>query len=239
MNAIEILGITKEYGGRRVVDKLELTVRAGELFALLGINGAGKSTTIKMLSCLTVPTAGDANLMGHSIRSDSRAAKELLAVSPQETAIAPNLTVWENLELMAGIYGRPPGRLEEVAAQLGLWAWAKARAKTLSGGWQRRLSIAMALVSQPEVLFLDEPTLGLDVLARRELWGVIRGLKGHTAMVLTTHYLEEAESLADRIGIMNQGRLRAVGTVEELEALAGCEKFEDAFVALAGEEAVS
>ena len=239
MNAIEILGITKEYGGRRVVDKLELTVRAGELFALLGINGAGKSTTIKMLSCLTVPTAGDANLMGHSIRCDSRAAKELLAVSPQETAIAPNLTVWENLELMAGIYGRPPGRLEEVAAQLGLGAWAKARAKTLSGGWQRRLSIAMALVSQPEVLFLDEPTLGLDVLARRELWGVIRGLKGHTAMVLTTHYLEEAESLADRIGIMNQGRLRAVGTVEELEALAGCEKFEDAFVALAGEEAVS
>ena len=239
MNAIEILGITKEYGGRRVVDKLELTVRAGELFALLGINGAGKSTTIKMLSCLTVPTAGDANLMGHSIRSDSRAAKELLAVSPQETAIAPNLTVWENLELMAGIYGRPPGRLDEVTAQLGLGAWAKARAKTLSGGWQRRLSIAMALVSQPEVLFLDEPTLGLDVLARRELWGVIRGLKGHTAMILTTHYLEEAESLADRIGIMNHGRLRAVGTVEELEALAGCEKFEDAFVALAGEEAAS
>ena len=239
MNAIEILGITKEYGGRRVVDKLELTVRAGELFALLGINGAGKSTTIKMLSCLTVPTAGDANLMGHSIRSDSRAAKELLAVSPQETAIAPNLTVRENLELMAGIYGRPPGRLDEVTAQLGLGAWAKARAKTLSGGWQRRLSIAMALVSQPEVLFLDEPTLGLDVLARRELWGVIRGLKGHTAMILTTHYLEEAESLADRIGIMNHGRLRAVGTVEELEALAGCEKFEDAFVALAGEEAAS
>ncbi len=177
--------------------------------------------------------------MGHSVRRDSRGAKELLAVSPQETAIAPNLTVRENLELMAGIYGRPPGRLDEVTAQLGLGAWAKARAKTLSGGWQRRLSIAMALVSQPEVLFLDEPTLGLDVLARRELWGVIRGLKGHTAMILTTHYLEEAESLADRIGIMNHGRLRAVGTVEELEALAGCEKFEDAFVALAGEEAAS
>ena len=239
MNAIEILGLTKEYGGRRVVDELELTVPAGELFALLGVNGAGKSTTIKMLSCLTVPTAGDANLMGHSVRRDSRGAKELLAVSPQETAIAPNLTVRENLELMAGIYGRPPGGLDEVTAQPGLGAWAKARAKTLSGGWQRRLSIAMALVSQPEVLFLDEPTLGLDVLARRELWGVIRGLKGHTAMILTTHYLEEAESLADRIGIMNHGRLRAVGTVEELEALAGCEKFEDAFVALAGEEAAS
>ena len=239
MNAIEILGLTKEYGGRKVVDRLELTVPAGELFALLGVNGAGKSTTIKMLSCLTVPTEGDGRLMGRSVRTDSHRAKEILAVSPQETAIASNLTVRENRELMAGIYGRPKERITQVMEQLDLGQWAKQRAKTLSGGWQRRLSIAMALVSQPEVLFLDEPTLGLDVLARRELWGVIRGLKGHTAMVLTTHYLEEAESLADRIGIMNQGRLRAVGTVEELEALAGCEKFEDAFVALAGEEAVS
>ena len=239
MNAIEIVGLTKRYAGRRVVDALELTVPAGELFALLGVNGAGKSTTIKMLSCLTVPTAGDGLLMGRSVTKDSHRAKEILAVSPQETAIAPNLTAAENLELMAGIYGRPRERAGQVMDQLGLGRWARQRARTLSGGWQRRLSIAMALVSQPEVLFLDEPTLGLDVLARRELWGVIRGLKGHTAMVLTTHYLEEAESLADRIGIMNQGRLRAVGTVEELEALAGCEKFEDAFVALAGEEAVS
>ena len=239
MNAMRILGLTKEYAGRRVVDSLELTVPAGELFALLGVNGAGKSTTIKMLSCLTVPTQGDAELMGHSVRTDSHRAKEILAVSPQETAIAPNLTVRENLELMAGIYGRPEGRVDEVTAQLGLDEWAKARAKTLSGGWQRRLSIAMALVSQPEVLFLDEPTLGLDVLARRELWSVIRGLKGRTAIILTTHYLEEAESLADRIGIMNRGRLRAVGTAEELKALAGRDSFEDAFVALAGEEAAS
>ena len=221
MNAIEILGLTKEYGGRRVVDRLELTVPAGELFALLGVNGAGKSTTIKMLSCLTVPTEGDGRLMGRSVRTDSHRAKEILAVSPQETAIASNLTVRENLELMAGIYGRPKERITQVMEQLDLGQWAKQRAKTLSGGWQRRLSIAMALVSQPEVLFLDEPTLGLDVLARRELWSVIRGLKGHTAIILTTHYLEEAESLADRIGIMNAGRLRAVGTAEELKALAG------------------
>lgn len=239
MNAIEILGLTKEYGGRRVVDRLELSIPAGELFALLGVNGAGKSTTIRMLSCLAVPTEGDAQLMGHSVRGDSRAAKEILAVSPQETAIAPNLTVRENLELMAGIYGRPRGRVGQVTAQLGLEQWVKQRAKTLSGGWQRRLSIAMALVSQPEVLFLDEPTLGLDVLARRELWGVIRELKGHTTVILTTHYLEEAESLADRVGIMNRGRLRAVGTPEELKALAGCMSFEDAFVTLAGEEAAS
>lgn len=239
MTAIQIMGLTKEYGGRRVVDRLELSIPKGELFALLGVNGAGKSTTIKMLSCLTVPTGGDARLMGRSICRDSRRAKEILAVSPQETAVAPNLTVRENLELMAGVYGRPKGQVDETAAQLGLGQVAKQRAKTLSGGWQRRLSIAMALVSQPEVLFLDEPTLGLDVLARRELWGVIRDLKGHATMILTTHYLEEAESLAGRIGIMNQGRLRAVGTAEELKALAGCESFEDAFVALAGEEAAS
>ncbi len=239
MNAIEITGLTKEYAGRRVVDKLELSVPAGELFALLGVNGAGKSTTIKMLSCLTAPTQGDARLMGHSVTKDSHQAKEILAVSPQETAVAPNLTAAENLELMAGIYGRPRQLAAQVQAQLGLDRWGGTRAKNLSGGWQRRLSIAMALVSQPEILFLDEPTLGLDVLARRELWSVIRGLKGRTAMILTTHYLEEAEALADRIGVMNAGRLRAVGTAEELKALAGCQSFEDAFVALAGEEAAS
>lgn len=239
MNAIQILGLSKEYGRRRVVDALELTVPAGELFALLGVNGAGKSTTIKMLSCITVPTQGDARIMGRSVRTDSHRAKEILAVSPQETAIAPNLTVRENLELMAGIYAQPKERVAEVTARLGLEEWAGRRARTLSGGWQRRLSIAMALVSRPEVLLLDEPTLGLDVLARRELWSVIRGFKGHTAIILTTHYLEEAESLADRIGIMVSGRLRAVGTAEELKVLAGCENFEDAFVALAGEGAAS
>lgn len=239
MNAIQITGLSRDYGKRRVVDRLSLTVAQGELFALLGVNGAGKSTTIKMLSCLTVPTEGDGRLMGRSVRTDSHRAKEILAVSPQETAIASNLTVQENLELMAGIYGRPKERITQVMEQLDLGQWAKQRAKTLSGGWQRRLSIAMALVSQPEVLFLDEPTLGLDVLARRELWSVIRGLKGHTAIILTTHYLEEAESLADRIGIMNAGRLRAVGTAEELKALAGRDSFEDAFVALAGGEAAS
>jgi len=239
MNAVRIMGLTKEYGGRRAVDHLELDIPAGELFALLGVNGAGKSTTIKMLSCLTVPTEGDAELLGRSVRAQARAAKEILAVSPQETAVAPGLTVAENLELMAGVYGRPKARAGEVMDRLGLAPWAKSKAKTLSGGWQRRLSIAMALVSQPEVLFLDEPTLGLDVLARRELWETIRGLKGRTTMILTTHYLEEAEALADRIGIMNAGRLRAVGTAAELKALAGCDDLEDAFVALAGEGAAS
>ena len=239
MNAIQITGLSRDYGKRRVVDRLSLTVAQGELFALLGVNGAGKSTTIKMLCCLTAPTEGDAALMGRSVRTDSPGAREVLAVSPQETAVAPNLTVRENLELMAGVYRRPREAAEEVLEDLGLGQWAGQQARTLSGGWQRRLSIAMALVSRPEVLFLDEPTLGLDVLARRELWGVIRRLKGRTAIVLTTHYLEEAEALADRIGGMAAGRLRAVGTAEKLKALAGCETFEDAFVALAGEGAAS
>ncbi len=239
MNAIQITGLSRDYGKRRVVDRLSLTVAQGELFALLGVNGAGKSTTIKMLCCLTAPSEGDAALMGRSVRTDSPGAREVLAVSPQETAVAPNLTVRENLELMAGVYRRPREAAEEVLEDLGLGQWAGQQARTLSGGWQRRLSIAMALVSRPEVLFLDEPTLGLDVLARRELWGVIRRLKGRTAIVLTTHYLEEAEALADRIGVMAAGRLRAVGTAEELKALAGCETFEDAFVALAGEGAAS
>ncbi len=235
MNAIETRGLTKRYGEKTAVDRLDLTVQQGELYALLGVNGAGKSTTIKMLSCLARPTEGDALLLGDSILTAPEAVKRKINVSPQETAVAPNLTVRENLELIAGIYGGSR-RKEQAAAmleQLGLEEVAKSRARILSGGWQRRLSIAMALISEPEILFLDEPTLGLDVLARRELWHVIEGLKGRTTVILTTHYLEEAEALAHRIGIMAAGRLRAVGTPEELKALAGAHTFEDAFVSLA------
>ncbi len=234
MNAIETRGLTKRYGDLTAVDSLDLAVEQGELFALLGVNGAGKSTTIKLLSCLAAPTAGDARLLGHSVVTEADQVKRGIAVSPQETAVAPNLTVEENLNLMAGIYG-VPGEAGRLMAELGLDEVAKRRAKVLSGGWQRRLSIAMALVSQPEILFLDEPTLGLDVLARRELWQVIEGLKGRVTTILTTHYLEEAEALADRVGIMAHGRLRAVGTAAELKALVGTDRFEDAFIALADE----
>ena len=236
MNAIETKKLTKRYGDLTAVRDLDLTIRQGELYALLGVNGAGKSTTIKMLSCLSRPTSGDAWLLGHSILSDSAAVKKLISVSPQETAVAPNLSVRENLELMAGIYGeaRRAQRATEVMEQLGLGEAANRRAKVLSGGWQRRLSIAMALISRPKILFLDEPTLGLDVLARRELWAVIEGLKGSVTTILTTHYLEEAEALSDRVGIMAAGELRAVGSPQELKALAGVGSFEDAFVALAG-----
>ena len=237
MNAIEIQGLRKCYGSLTAVDDLNLIIGQGEFFALLGVNGAGKTTTIKMLSCLTLPTAGDAKLLGRSICTEAEQVKRVIAVSPQETAIAPNLSVTENLEFLAGIHGlskeAAKARTAVMLETLGLQPVAKQRAKTLSGGWQRRLSIALALVSQPEILFLDEPTLGLDVLARRELWRVIEALKGKVTVILTTHYLEEAEALADRIGVMAAGRLKAVGTVAELLAMTGGKNLEDAFVILA------
>ena len=241
MNAIEIKKLTKKYKDVTAVDGLELSVRQGELFALLGVNGAGKTTTIKMLSCLTAPTSGEAHLGGKSIVSQPNEVKRIIGVSPQETAVAPNLTVRENLELMAGIAGvsRKEARLraEKTLEEFHLREIADKRAKTLSGGWQRRLSIAMALISEPKLLFLDEPTLGLDVLARRELWREIEALKGKITVILTTHYMEEAEQLADRVGIMAAGKLRVCGTPAELLALSGKTRFEDACVASAGGEA--
>ena len=216
MNAIEIQGLTKRYGPITAVDGLDLTVRQGELFALLGVNGAGKTTTIKMLSCLTRPDGGDARLLGRSVVTDTAAVKNCIGVSPQETAVAPNLTA----------------RVEELARTLDLEPVLARRAGKLSGGWQRRLSIAMALVARPEILFLDEPTLGLDVLARAELWDVIRALKGRITVILTTHYMEEAEALSDRVGVMKDGCLLALSTPEELKVRTGCEKFEDAFIAI-------
>lgn len=236
MNAIQAVGLTKKYKGVTAVDGLDLSIRSGELFSLLGVNGAGKTTTIKMLSCLTQPTSGDALLGGMSIKKDPAAVKRIIGVSPQETAVAPNLTVRENLELMCGVRGYSRARSRERAAELseefGLGEISGRKAGKLSGGWQRRLSIAMALTGQPEILFLDEPTLGLDVIARSELWDTVRCLKGKTTVVLTTHYMEEAEALSDRIGIMRGGRLLALGTAGELKALAGAERFEDAFVKL-------
>ncbi len=242
MIAIQTTNLTKKYKEKIVVDSLNLSIEQGELFALLGLNGAGKTTTIKMLSCLTRPTSGDAMILGSSIVSNSIKVKEQINVSPQETAIAPNLTVRENLELIAGIYGsdkkQSKQKAEDSISSFGLSDIAQDKAKTLSGGWQRRLSIAMALISEPQILFLDEPTLGLDVLARRELWGVIKKLKGKITIILTTHYLEEAESLSDRIGIMTKGELKAIGTADELTKKTNTAKFEDAFIALAEEGSI-
>ncbi|MGM0885027.1 MAG: ABC transporter ATP-binding protein [Bacillota bacterium] len=238
--SIEIKELTKQYKSRMVVDHLTLSIDKGEFFALLGQNGAGKTTTIKMLSCLLTPTSGDALLLGDSIVTNSKAVKQKINVSPQETAVAPNLSVKENLELLAKIYGSNKQQSQMKAAQMmkefGLTERAKNKAKTLSGGMQRRLSIAMALISNPEIIFLDEPTLGLDVRSRRELWKVLSGLKGKITIILTTHYLEEAEALADRIGIMHGGKLHALGTVNELKETTGQSSLEDAFLILTKEE---
>lgn len=236
MEAIKTVGLTKKYKNLTAVDGLDLSVERGELFSLLGINGAGKTTTIKMLSCLTQPTSGDALLNGRSVVTEAAAVKDIIGVSPQETAVAPKLSVRENLELMCGVHGfSRETRVQKVAEltdRLDLREVLDRKAGKLSGGWQRRLSIAMALISEPEILFLDEPTLGLDVLARSDLWDVIRALKGKITIILTTHYMEEAEALSDRIGIMKAGRLIALGTAAELKAQAGTDRFEDAFVAL-------
>jgi ABC-2 type transport system ATP-binding protein len=234
MKAIETRQLTKKYKDITAVDTLDLAVEEGELLALLGVNGAGKTTTIKMLSGLTQPTGGDALLMGNSICKNFAAGKTMLSVSPQETAVAPGLSVKENLELMCGIYGFSKGkrkeRMREVTQQLGLETVLGKKAGKLSGGWQRRLSIAMALISEPQILFLDEPTLGLDVLARSDLWDLIRALKGKITIVLTTHYMEEAEALSDRIAIMKDGKLLCSDTSEGIKRAAGTDDFEQAFV---------
>lgn len=239
MQAIQATGLVKRYRNITAVDRLNLQIEQGELFSLLGVNGAGKTTAIKMLSCLTVPTEGDALVGGYSITKRPDQVKRLIGVSPQETAIAPNLSVRENLELICGIHGfskeKERTKIAELSAQFDLDAVLQRKAGKLSGGWQRRVSIAMALISEPQILFLDEPTLGLDVIARHDLWDTIRTLKGRITIVLTTHYMEEAEALSDRIGIMKDGRLLACGTAESLKEQAGVTDFETAFVTIVKE----
>ncbi len=236
MKAIQTEHLTKKYKDLTAVDGLDLTVEQGEIFSLLGINGAGKTTTIKMLCALVRPTAGDAWLMGKSVLREPAAVKECIGVSPQETAVAPNLTAEENLALMCGVRGFTKEKTQEKLRQLteafSLTPILNKRAGKLSGGWQRRLSIAMALIGEPKILFLDEPTLGLDVIARSELWDVIRTLRGSTTIILTTHYMEEAQALSDRIGIMKAGKLLCVDTAHGLMARTGQDSFEKAFVAL-------
>ncbi|MBR4290160.1 MAG: ABC transporter ATP-binding protein [Oscillospiraceae bacterium] len=234
MEVIRIENLTKKYKDLTAVDNLSLSIRQGELFSLLGVNGAGKTTTIKMLCCLTAPTSGDAFLHGSSICQDPSSVKKMIAVSPQETAVAAGLSVKENLELICGVHGfskeKRNAKVIELTHQMGLETVLKKKAGKLSGGWQRRLSIAMALISEPQILFLDEPTLGLDVLSRSDLWDMIRALKGKITIILTTHYMEEAEALSDRIAIMKEGRLLLCGTPDELKQTAGTENIEQAFI---------
>jgi ABC-2 type transport system ATP-binding protein len=235
MLSIETKNLTKKFKEKTVVNGIELRINEGELFALLGTNGAGKTTTIKMLSTLILPTDGEIKINGLDIIKDRQKIKEIINVSPQETAIAPNLSVKENLEFMAGVYQIPnkEEKINELVKMFKLEEVLNQKAKTLSGGWQRKVSIAIALINEPKILFLDEPTLGLDVIERKELWNVIEKLKGKITIILTTHYMEEAESLSDIIGIMAKGNLVDVGTAKELIKRAGTKNFEDAFVKIA------
>ena len=239
MPAIKTQGLVKRYKKVTAVDGLDLEVQRGELFALLGLNGAGKTSTIKMLCGLTKPTEGEAWLGGYSVTRQPEQIKALIGVSPQETAVAQNLTVKENLALICGIHGfskeKTEDKIQALSRQFSLESVLKRKAGKLSGGFQRRLSIAMALIGEPEIIFLDEPTLGLDVIARHELWDAIHALKGKVTVILTTHYMEEAQALSDRIGIMKNGRLLAVGTAEELKQKSGCNDFEQAFMSIVKE----
>jgi ABC-2 type transport system ATP-binding protein len=237
--AIIIKELTKKFKDHTAVDHLSLTIEEGEFFALLGENAAGKTTTIKMLSCLLIPTNGDAHMNGDSIVEKPVAVKQKINLSPQESAVASNLTVRENLEFFAKIYGfheeEAKQKTMEIMTKFSLTDRADRKAKTMSGGLQRRLSIAMAMISDPEILFLDEPTLGLDIRARRDLWNILLDLKGKMTIILTTHYLEEIEVLADRVGVMSRGKLHALGTTEELKTQTGQQTLEDVFLTLTEE----
>ena len=237
MIAVEAKNLTKRYKNKTAVDNINFTVEEGELFALLGVNGAGKTTTIRMLSCLSMPSSGEAFVCGKNCVGESYSVKSYIGISPQDTAVAGNLTVRENLEFMSKVYGfdkaKVKSRCDEMISLFNMNYVQNSRAKTLSGGYKRKLSIAMALITEPKVMFLDEPTLGLDVLARRELWQAIELLKGKVTIILTTHYMEEAEHLSDKIAIMLDGKIAEMGTLSELEKLSGKTGLEDVFVEIA------
>lgn len=232
MIEIDIKDLTKKYKEVVAVDNLNIQIKKGEIFSLLGTNGAGKTTTIKILSTLLLPSNGEVKINNFDLIKDKMKIKEIINISPQETAIAPNLTVLENLEFMAGIYQikNKKEKIDTLIKTFNLEEVLNKKAKNLSGGYQRKLSIAISLINNPQILFLDEPTLGLDVISRKELWKVIKELKGKVTIILTTHYMEEANSLSDRVGIMNKGKLIALGTPNELIKKSKTKTFEDAFV---------
>lgn len=237
MAEIETKQLNKFYKNLHALKDINLWIKENELFGLLGVNGAGKTTLIKILTCLSKQTSGEAYVHGFSVKDNPEKVKEIVDVSPQETAVAHNLTVRENLDFFASLYNtRDEAYISSVVNAFSLEEVENQRAKTLSGGWKRRLSIAIGLISKPKILFLDEPTLGLDVIARRELWKIINNMKGKITIILTTHYLEEAEALCDRVAVMAKGKVKAIGTPAELKAIAKTDNFEDAFIKIAEDE---
>ena len=233
MFAIETKNLTKKFKERTAVNEINLKINQGELFALLGTNGAGKTTLIKILCGLTRKTSGTITINNFNLDKEIDKIKEIIDISPQETSVANNLTVKENLEFFANIYNNNDANtINEIVDIFNLNEVLNQRAKTLSGGYKRRLSIAIALISKPKILFLDEPTLGLDVFARRELWNIIKKLQKNITIILTSHYLEEIENLCDRVAILSNGKLLKTGTIEEIKQITNTQNFEDAFIKL-------
>ena len=236
MEIINIDTVCKNYKENKALKGVSLAIEEGELFGLLGVNGAGKTTLIKIMCGLTKKTKGKVTIAGYDLDKDIDKIKEIIDISPQETSVANNLTVKENLEFFANIHdNKEPQNLDEIIDTFSLQEVLNQKAKTLSGGYKRRLSIAIALVSKPKVLFLDEPTLGLDVFARRELWGIIKKLKHNITIILTSHYLEEIENLCDRVAILSKGKLLKTGTVEDMKKMTDTQNFEDAFIKIVEE----
>ena len=234
MEIIKVENVCKDYKNIKALNNVSLSINEGELYGLLGVNGAGKTTLLKILSGLTDMTSGKFSVSNYSNKEIDE-IKKIIDISPQESAVAMNLTVLENLKFFQELYNQKDDEyLEEIINDLGLSEVKKQRAKTLSGGYQRRLSIALGLISKPKILLLDEPTLGLDVLARRELWNIINKFKGKITIILTSHYLEEIEALCDRVSIMSKGNLLIEGTIDEIKKKANEDSFEEAFVKIVG-----
>jgi ABC-2 type transport system ATP-binding protein len=233
MNIITINNVCKNYKSKKALDNVCLSIKQNELFGLLGVNGAGKTTLIKILCGLTRKTSGTITINNFNLDKEIDKIKEIIDISPQETSVANNLTVKENLEFFANIYNNNDVKtINEIIDIFNLNEVLNQRAKTLSGGYKRRLSIAIALISKPKILFLDEPTLGLDVFARRELWNIIKKLQKNITIILTSHYLEEIENLCDRVAILSNGKLLKTGTIEEIKQITNTQNFEDAFIKL-------